>query len=63
VNVITNSASTAYNADKSKIVASLVEPGMVRVHINNEDKIDLVYYYWDTSKLTPQVVSATDNGA
>jgi hypothetical protein len=62
VNVIVTAASTAYNADKSKIVAAL-EPGMVRVHINDEGKIDLVYYYWDTSKLTPQVMSTADDGA
>jgi hypothetical protein len=61
VNVILTAASTAYNADKSKIVAAL-EPGMARVHINGEGKIDLVYMHWDTSKLMPQVMStAADN--
>jgi hypothetical protein len=62
VNVIMNAASTAYNADKSKIVASL-EPGMIRAHINGEGKIDQVDFYWDTSKLMPQVWSTADDNA
>jgi hypothetical protein len=56
VNVILHAASTGYNADKSKIVAAL-EPGMCRVHINGEGKIDKVHMYWDTSKIMPQVWS------
>jgi hypothetical protein len=62
VNVIVNSAPTAYNADKSKIVA-ILEPGMNRIHINGEGKIDQVYYYWDTSKIMPQVMSTADDNA
>jgi hypothetical protein len=62
VNVIMNAASTAYNADKSKIVAAL-QPGMDRVHINGEGKIDQIYFYWDTSKIMPQLMSTADDNA
>jgi hypothetical protein len=62
VNVFYNLAWTAYNADKSKIVAGL-EPGMGRVHINDEGKIDQIYYYWDTSKIMPQVMSTANDNA
>jgi hypothetical protein len=62
VNVIFNAALTAYNADKSKIVASL-QPCMNRVHINGEGKIDQIYSYWDTSKIIPQLMSTADDSA
>jgi hypothetical protein len=62
VNVILNEAWTAYNADKSKIVSGL-EPRMGRVHINDENKIDQVYFYWDTSKVMPKLMSTADDNA
>jgi hypothetical protein len=62
VNVIFSAASTAYNADKSKIVASL-QPGMSRVHINGMGKIDHWDFYWDTTKIMPQVMSTADDNA
>jgi hypothetical protein len=49
VHVIYNLAMTSYNADKSKIVSKM-EPGMSRIHINEEGKIDTMESYWDTSK-------------
>jgi hypothetical protein len=60
VNVIINMPFTSYNADKSKIVASL-QPGLTRAHFNTEDKIDKVYSYWDTSKVMPQFMSTADS--
>jgi ketosteroid isomerase-like protein len=62
VHVILNEAWTAYNADKSKIVAGL-EPRMGRVHINDEGKIDQIYYYWDTTKVLPKLMSTADDNA
>jgi hypothetical protein len=62
VTAIVNAASTAYNADKSKIVAAL-QPGMMRVHINSEGKIDHVDNYWDISKTRPKIMSTAADHA
>jgi hypothetical protein len=50
VTVIVSLYFTCYNADKSKIVA-VTTPGMNRVHINEEGKIDIFESHWDTSLL------------
>jgi hypothetical protein len=62
VNVIITMAYTGYNADKSKIVAS-VQPAFTRVHFDAQGKIDESHSYWDTSKLMPQLMSTAADSA